>query len=414
MPIKEAEKEIEEKRLTLGEHLEELRTRIILCVLAIMVCFVLSWVVKTHILWIAKRPHSLTMERLGLPVTLKVLSYQEGFFAYLKLCLISAIFLAYPVIVYQAWKFIAAGLYKHERRYAKFFIPLSFGGFITGGLFGYFILIPLALKFLIGILGPGIEPVITMSQYITLVFLLTLALGLIFQLPLVMLLLSKVGMFRAEDYIGWRRYAFFGAFVLAAIITPTADPFTQTATALPVVALYEVGILLVKPTKRAFLYAGGFLGVGVLIGIGLYMYYTWPAVGRMEKTSGIVEILPEGARGNQGLQKGTALKTAKNSMASFSLGKDIEVYLNQQSAVVLAGKGRIELLRGEVLVKVKEGQPIEINTPSGLVSTEGGELDIKIQGYTAIVTSIKGTATVLVEGQMKTLKEGRQLELSPG
>ncbi|MDO8136665.1 MAG: twin-arginine translocase subunit TatC, partial [Candidatus Brocadiales bacterium] len=255
MPIKEAEKEIEEKRLTLGEHLEELRTRIILCVLAIMVCFVLSWVVKTHILWIAKRPHSLTMERLGLPVTLKVLSYQEGFFAYLKLCLISAIFLAYPVIVYQAWKFIAAGLYKHERRYAKFFIPLSFGGFITGGLFGYFILIPLALKFLIGILGPGIEPVITMSQYITLVFLLTLALGLIFQLPLVMLLLSKVGMFRAEDYIGWRRYAFFGAFVLAAIITPTADPFTQTATALPVVALYEVGILLVKPTKRAFLYA---------------------------------------------------------------------------------------------------------------------------------------------------------------
>ncbi|MGR3295374.1 MAG: twin-arginine translocase subunit TatC, partial [Candidatus Bathyanammoxibius sp.] len=222
MAINETETQIEkeEQSFTVGEHLEELRTRVILCMVAILACFVVCWVFKTDILLIASRPHSLTMQDLGLPATLKVLSYQEGFFAYLKLCIISAMFLAYPFLIYQAWGFVSVGLYPNERRYVKIFLPISFVAFITGSLFGYFFLIPLCLYFLLNILGSAIEPIITMSQYITLVFLLTLALGIVFQIPLVMLLLARIGVCNAEDYARYRKHILLGIFVLAAIITP--------------------------------------------------------------------------------------------------------------------------------------------------------------------------------------------------
>ena len=143
--------ESEEKRLSLGEHLEELRLRIIICIIGLIGCFFICWAFKSQILWVAKRPHSLTMESMGLSATLKVLSYQEGFFAYIKLCLISAFFLSYPMVLYQAWRFVSVGLYRHERHYVKMFLPFSVVGFLLGGLFGYFILIPLALQFLIRI-----------------------------------------------------------------------------------------------------------------------------------------------------------------------------------------------------------------------------------------------------------------------
>lgn len=422
--------ESEEKRLSLGEHLEELRLRIIICIISLIVCFFLCWAFKSQILWVAKRPHSLVMESMGLSATLKVLSYQEGFFAYIKLCLISAFFLSYPMVLYQAWRFVSVGLYRHERHYVKMFLPFSVVGFLLGGLFGYFVLIPLALQFLIRILGPGIEPIITMSQYVSLVFLLTLALGLVFQLPLVMLLLNKVGVFTAESYVQWRKFAVLGAFILAAMITPTADPFTQTGTALPVMVLYEVGILLVRPTRGAFLYAGGLVGVISLLALGVYAYLTLPAVGEVQRVVGTVEIFPMVKDAGGGFKpaptkfyKGTTLRTGRGSKAQLFLagggyirkGHGIRLYVNESSRLVLPGQQRVELLEGELLVAIeKDGGSFNVNTPSCVVNLENGEIDIKVFADTVTVTSIKGSAVVAVGEEKKEVRQGHQLRISPG
>ncbi len=425
----------EEKKLSLGEHLEELRLRIIVCVVSLIACFILSWLFKSQILWIAQRPHNLTMESMGLSATLKVLSYQEGFFAYLKLCFISAFFLSYPMVLYQAWKFVAVGLYSHERRYVKTFLPFSVGAFILGGLFGYFILIPLALKFLINILGPGIEPIITMNQYISLVFLLTLALGLVFQLPLVMLLLDKVGIFKAEAYIQWRKFAILGAFILSAMITPTADPFTQTGTALPIMALYEVGILMTRPTKKAFLYAGGLLGAILLLAFCTYAYFTLPAIGEVQNTLGTVEVFPKvvgppptkavgaGLAPALKIYRGSVLRTGKDSMAQLSLkggglirrGRGAKLFINESSRLLLRGQQGSELLEGELLLTLEEGAgPFKVDTPSCAVNLESGEIDIKVFEETVTVTAIKGNAVVVAGEEKKEVRQGRQLTISPG
>ena len=420
MPIKELETEVEERRFTVGEHLEELRARIILCILSLFVCFIICWIFKADILWLAGRPHSLTMEKLGLPTTLKVLSYQEGFFAYLKLCLISALFFAYPFIIYQAWRFVGVGLYPHERRYVKTFLPISFAAFVVGSMFGYFFLIPLCLYFLINILGPGIEPVITMSQYITLVFLLTLALGIVFQIPLVMLLIAKIGVCSAEDYVTYRKYIILGIFILAAVITPP-DPFSQISTAIPMMGLYELGILLVRPTRTAIMYAGGIAVAALLVALGLYVYLTMPAVGRIDSSNGTVSLSSPKDQAAHSIHKGTVLQTGKNSRTTFSLSDGIRIYVNQESSLTIMGKRAVRLEKGEILISIKEsGDTFEVVTPSGQVTLEGdagdkgAELDVKVLNGALTVAAIKGNATIVTEEERRTVKTGRQLTLSPG
>ncbi|MFQ5862331.1 MAG: twin-arginine translocase subunit TatC, partial [Candidatus Brocadiales bacterium] len=419
MPTRGVETEAVERRFTIGEHLEELRARIILCILCILACFIVCWIFKADILWIASRPHSLTMEKLGLPITLKVLSYQEGFFAYIKLCLIGALFLAYPVIVYQAWSFVAVGLYAHERRYVKIFLPMSFVAFVAGALFGYFFLIPLCLYFLINILGPGIEPVITMSQYITLVFLLTLALGVVFQIPLVMLLLARVGVCRAEDYVTYRTYILLGVFIMAAIITPP-DPFSQMSTAIPMLGLYELGILLVRPSKTAIMYAAGIAGAVLLAIFGLYAYLTMPEVGRIDSRHGIVTLSTSRDESFRSLHKGTELRTGGDSRATLSLAGGAHIYVNQESSLTVTGKRALKLQNGEILVSIQgKGDTFDVNTPSGLVTIEGDrkggvngkgtETDIKVLDDILIVTAIRGSAIVITEEERRTVRAGRQL-----
>ncbi len=426
MPIKEIETQTEtgEQSFTVGEHLEEMRARIILCMVSILACFVVCWAFKTDILWIASRPHGLTMEGMGLPTTLKVLSYQEGFFAYLKLCLISAMFLAYPFLIYQAWCFVGVGLYPNERRYVKMFLPISFVAFIIGSLFGYFFLIPLCLYFLLNILGSAIEPVITMSQYITLVFLLTLALGIVFQIPLVMLLLARIGVCKAEDYAKHRKHILLGIFVLAAIITPP-DPFSQLSTAIPMLGLYELGILLVRPTRTSIMYAVG-ITLAVLLGVsGLYLYITRTEIGRVSASDGAVTISGPQDQAVGGLRKGAVIQTAEDSRTTLTLSGDARVYVNQNTRLTITGKKSLRLERGEILVKIKDMyDSFDISTPNGLVvisedaavseGVAGVELDVKVVGGSLTVTAISGGATVTTEEERRTVKPGRQLTLSPG
>ena len=416
----EENKKSEEKRLPLGEHLEELRRRIMYSVLIVIGLFFISWVFKSKILDIMKRPHDLAMENLGLSQSLQVLSYQEGFYAYIKLCLIAAVFMGYPVVAHQIWKFVEAGLYKRERTYVKIFAPVSFIAFITGVLFGYFFLIPFGLQFLIKILGAEIEPIITMSQYINLVTLLTLALGIVFQLPLVMLFISKIGVLKAEDFIKWRMYAVLIIFVLAAIITPP-DPFTQVMTALPMMALYEVGILTIRPTKKAIMRFGILLGSGALLIYIVFLIFTLPPKAEFINTSGIVKILPAASTKwmavtpESKIHNGATLETGKSSKASFLLKDGTYIIMDVDTAIKLVEKRRIALLKGQILVTIKADEdPFAITANDSSITANDGNIDVKISGYTVLITVEEGVATVVSDGEERKVLEGRQLKAVTG
>ena len=414
------EKEISEKRLPISEHLEELRSRIINSIIVVVVLFFISWFYKLRILDIIKKPHSITMESLGLSQSLQVLSYQEGFYAYIKLCLMTAVFLAYPVILYQIWKFVEAGLYKKERRYVRIFAPISFIAFILGVLFGYFFLIPFGLQFLIKVLGGEIQPIITMSQYISLVTMLTLALGVVFQLPLVMLFVSRIGMLKAEDFIKWRMYSILIIFILAAVITPP-DPFTQVMTALPMIILYEIGILIIRPTKKAVTQFSLLLGSGIILIYIVFLIFTLPTKADFMNSTGTVKILPDSVTNWQPfsseskIHNGTSLKTEEGSKASFLLKDGTYVIMDVNTEIKFVKNRKLDLLNGQILLSIKaDEKPFMIAANNNVITSNDGNVDIRISKHMVFVTVTEGEAIVVANGEEKKVFEGRQLKLVTG
>lgn len=417
----ETTNEIGNVRMPLGAHLEELRRRVVYSIIAIILFFVICWFFKIQILEVVKEPHRIAMGKVGLSSELQVLSYQEGFYAYMKLCFITSIFLAYPFIIYQVWRFVSVGLYKKEQKYLLLYLPISYMAFVIGGLFGYFLLIPFGLQFLIGILGPGIQPIITMQQYISFVFMLTVALGLVFQLPLVMLLLSKIGFVTPDKFISWRKYAIFVIFIIAAVVTPP-DPFTQTMTATPMIVLYELGILISKPTKKGFIILGAIVGGGLIILLGIYFYLTHKG-GEISllKTYGDVQLLyPGNTKWNKisnhiDFRKGITLKTGSEGRTAISTKKGTGVGMDINTEVHFIDTWRIQLKTGQIFISVKDSKvPVEIDTPNGKIRTNKGMLNIQATNLITIVTAIKGEATLLLEGEEKKLLEGRQHKMSIG
>jgi Tat protein translocase TatC len=420
MPEATEEKKINEKRLPISEHLEELRSRIIKSILIVIGLFFINWFFKAKILDIIKKPHSITMKNLGLPESLQVLSYQEGFYAYIKLCLITSVFMAYPLILYQIWRFVEAGLFKKERRYVKVFAPVSYLAFVTGVLFGYYFLIPYGLQFLIKILGGGIQPMITMSQYISLVTMLTLALGIVFQLPLVMLFISKIGVLKAEDFIKWRMYAVLIIFILAAVITPP-DPFTQVMTALPMIILYEIGILAIRPTKGAVKRFGTLLGIGVLLICIVYLVFTLPTKANFLESTGTVYILPDAGTNWQPLSpdvkihNGATLKTERDSKASFLLKDGTYVIMDVNTKIKFVKSRNLNLIEGQILIAIKaDDKPFMIAAKDNVITSNNGTIDIRLSKYRVLVTVTKGEATVIANGLEKKIFEGRQLRFLTG
>jgi sec-independent protein translocase protein TatC len=186
---------------------------------------------------------------------LRVLKYQESFITYLKISIICALIFTGPFIIYQIWMFIALGLYRQERRTFYIFGPFSILLFGSGVCFGYFVLIRLGLKFLAGYGNPDlIENNITLGFYLSLFVLLTFLVGVVFELPLVMYVLARIGLVAPRTFARSRRYFIVGSFILAALFTPP-DIITQVLLAIPMLFLYEFGIILakiaVKPKEEA-------------------------------------------------------------------------------------------------------------------------------------------------------------------
>jgi Tat protein translocase TatC len=180
---------------------------------------------------------------------LMVISYLEPFNAYLKVSMIFGIAITIPFLLYEMWKFVGAGLYSNEQKYVVLFLPFSIGLFLFGGGFGYYIMIPIGLEFLAGWGIAEVNLNITLANYIGLFFTLTLVLGLVFQTPLVMIFFNKIGAVDVATLRRMRRVSIFVGVCLAVVLTPP-DPFSWSLMALPMIILYEVGILLCDLLNR--------------------------------------------------------------------------------------------------------------------------------------------------------------------
>jgi sec-independent protein translocase protein TatC len=225
-------------RKTILEHLEELRRRLFIIAVSIFVFSILSFVFAKDLYEILKYPalkYYPNLQFVSLTPT-------SAFFVLMKISLISGIILSFPVIFYQVWKFVEPGLLEKEKRFLYPIMGVSIVLFILGVLFAYFAVLPVALKFLIGI---GIEvlkvtPMISIDLYTSFILKLILAFGFLFQLPIVMYILTAIGVVPLETWKKWRRPFIVFAFVLAAVIAP--DWMTQILIAIPLLALYEIAI----------------------------------------------------------------------------------------------------------------------------------------------------------------------------
>jgi sec-independent protein translocase protein TatC len=181
----------------------------------------------------------------AVPTCLQAITPTELIFSYFSLALVVGFILAMPVIAYEAWSYVAPGLTRQERRYVLAVVPGATLSFVAGVSFAYFALMPAALGFLLGF-SQDVEIRPTVASYVSFLSHLLIAIGLIFELPLVMFFLAKVHLITPKLLSGIRRYVIVAAFIVAAVVTPTPDPFNQLLVALPVMLLYEVGVLLAR------------------------------------------------------------------------------------------------------------------------------------------------------------------------
>jgi len=232
-------------RMSFLEHLEELRSRILKCLVGIGVAFLCSLIFANQLWLIISEPAAAALTQLGVkdPRLAQIKPMEVFQIVWIKLPILTAIFLASPWVLYQVWAFIAPGLYRRERRWAGPFVLLSAGLFILGGVFAYFVAFRFGLVFLLGIgRDIRIQPIVSVTEYFDLFVNVTLGVGLVFELPVLIFLLTLLHILSPSFLIRNSRYAILLIVVLAAIITPTPDIFNLMLFTLPMVLLYFVGV----------------------------------------------------------------------------------------------------------------------------------------------------------------------------
>jgi len=237
--------------MTLVQHLDELRRRLIISAIAVAVGSVAGFVLFRPILDVLQEPYREAVESLPNTITedLIVTTPTEPFLAFLKIGLFTGLMLALPVILYQVWRFITPGLTVRERRLAIPFVLSSLVLFAAGTVFAFAIL-PRGLAFLFSFGGDSLVPLLTIDRYLSFLFFLILAFGLSFELPLVLLFLTGIRVISSAQLRRWRRYAALGTVIFAAVATPTQDPYTMLLMWVPLYLLYEGAILVARLFKR--------------------------------------------------------------------------------------------------------------------------------------------------------------------
>jgi len=225
-----------EKELPLVGHLEELRTRIICCLVTLAVAGAAAFPFARHILRILKLPAA------GLIDKLVFFSPQEAFTVYVNIAIGAGLVISLPVILYHLWAFISPAIEDRLRRHSLTFISFSLLAFVTGCAFAYYILLPAGLRFLLQFGREDLEPLISAGKYISFVIAIILFTGLVFEMPVLSFMLSRLGIINHRFLRKYFRHAVLMLCIAAAVITPTPDPFNMMLLAVPMVFLYEVSI----------------------------------------------------------------------------------------------------------------------------------------------------------------------------
>ena len=248
-PTPEDKAALDATRAPLMEHLIELRKRLVWAMISFVICFVICFFFSTRIFDFLIRPlHMATNHLIYTALT-------EVFFTQVRIAMFGGACLAFPVIAWQLWIFIAPGLYKHERHAFVPFLVLTPIMFAMGAGFVYYIMLPFAIRFFGSYQVPsvngamGIELQAKVGDYLDFVMMLMFAFGLTFQLPVLLSLLGKVGIVSVKALKEMRRYAYVGLFAVAAVFTPP-DPVSMLSLAFPLVALYEVSVFSVMMIER--------------------------------------------------------------------------------------------------------------------------------------------------------------------
>jgi sec-independent protein translocase protein TatC len=223
------------------EHLGELRDRLIRSFIAVGVGFVIAYLFKEKLFRILTAPLVTAMEADG-NAKMIFTGLPEAFFTYLKVSLLAGIILATPVLFYQFWMFVSPGLYRNEKKYLLPVVFLSLLFFIIGASFGYFIVFPYGFQFFLGFATDTIQAMPSMKEYLSFASKMLLAFGFVFELPLVITFMARMGLVTIPFLKKNRKYALLLFFVLAAVITPP-DVITQIMMAVPLMVLYEISII---------------------------------------------------------------------------------------------------------------------------------------------------------------------------
>jgi len=229
--------------MSLGDHLEELRARLILAILGLVIALVVCMCFGKHIITFIERPY---IRVVGPEARLQSIAPADGFISYMEIAMIAGVVIASPWIFYQLWLFVAAGLYPHERRYVYLAVPFSAGLFITGALFFIFVIAPLTLRYLIWFNATvlGVTSNFAFPKYVAFIGTMMLVFGIAFQTPIAIFFLHKTGLVSIDTLRRVRKYVLLGIVVVAAAATPGGDPLSLFALAIPMYLLYELGILL--------------------------------------------------------------------------------------------------------------------------------------------------------------------------
>jgi sec-independent protein translocase protein TatC len=229
------------------DHLTELRKRLFYSILAIVVtglgCFIYAKEMIDFLI------HPALM--LNPPIHLQVLKVQGMFIVQVLVAFVGGLVLSIPILVYQIWAFVKPGLYRKERKWVGLLIVFTFFCFIAGAAIAYYLMLPLALRFFMNISQPySVSPIIAIDYYIRFVVMLMLSVGVVFELPVLSFILTKMGILHADFMKKSRKYALIVIFILAAILTPP-DPFTQLLMAVPLIFVYEISITIVRFSEKS-------------------------------------------------------------------------------------------------------------------------------------------------------------------
>jgi sec-independent protein translocase protein TatC len=244
-----------ENKTNFWEHIDELRKRLIMAIIFVAVGATAGFYFAGELLDFIEFPlrsrfqlslHTPYIQLLtaSKPLKLVFLTPIEAIWTYLKLGLIAGLVITLPLVLYELWLFIKPGLYPEERNHVRLFVAAGGIFFLIGGAFSFFIILPFAIHFLLNVGGGNLIPMLSVGGYVDFCLQFMLSFGLIFELPFVILILVAIGIVTPKGLAEKRRYAIVGAFILGAVLSPSPDIFNQTLVAVPLIVLYEIGILL--------------------------------------------------------------------------------------------------------------------------------------------------------------------------